>query len=149
MVRRSRGILAGSVGLLSDASSYCCSVTEPLHDALHVDILESGELILPASCGNLQYPQVTTSVSLCAMSSESPPAHLAHVPDDELVRLATLWRSRASRGDREAFGIAHALEVEQRRRQRPSQLALLQLPRASRPWWRFWDEQRVEAGGRR
>lgn len=77
------------------------------------------------------------------MSTASPPAHLAHVPDDELARLAMLWRSRAGHGDREAFGIAHALEVEQRRRQRPSQLALLQRrSQASPPWWKFWAVRR-------
>lgn len=79
------------------------------------------------------------------MSAGSPPAHLAHVPDDELARLAVLWRSRAGHGDREAFGIAHALEVEQRRRQRPSQLALLQQRQASPPWWKFWAAGRATA----
>ena len=72
-------------------------------------------------------------VKSTAMNSEAPPPHLGHVQDDELAHLATLWRSRAAHGDREAFGIAHAFEVEQRRRQRPSQLALLESGRAASP----------------
>ncbi len=70
---------------------------------------------------------------------------LDHVADEELHHLASGWRTRALRGDREANGIAHAYEVEQRRRQRLSQS--LQSPvlaapvgpvTRSRPWWRFW-----------
>ena len=70
---------------------------------------------------------------------------LGHLDDDELVGLAVHWRTQALRGDREANGIAHAYEVEQRRRQRLSQS--LQSPvlaapvgpvTRSRPWWRFW-----------
>jgi hypothetical protein len=75
------------------------------------------------------------------MSSSVPtPAQLAGIDDDELVRLAVSWRAQASRGDREAFGIAHALEVECRQRLRASQLQQLPaepLP-AARPWWKFW-----------
>lgn len=65
---------------------------------------------------------------------------LAHVDDDELERLAALWRSRAGYGDREAFGIAHALEVEMRRRTRASQMQQLpqEAPALRRPWWKFW-----------
>lgn len=75
------------------------------------------------------------------MSSSVPtPAQLAQIDDEELVRLAVSWRAQASRGDREAFGIAHALEVECRQRLRSSQLQ--QLPSAPppvpRPWWKFW-----------
>lgn len=77
-------------------------------------------------------------VKSTAMNSVTPLPHLGYVQDDELARLAALWRSRAARGDREAFGIAHAFEVEQRRRQRPSQLALLESRRATLPWWKFW-----------
>lgn len=76
-------------------------------------------------------------VKSTARNSVTPPPHLGHVQDDELARLATLWRSRAAHGDREAFGIAHAFEVEQRRRQRPSQLALLESRRAALPWWKY------------
>jgi len=63
---------------------------------------------------------------------------LTHLDDAELERLAVIWRVRAGHGQREAFGIAHALEVEQRRRLRVSQL--LQLPPepiAERRWWHF------------
>lgn len=75
------------------------------------------------------------------MSSSVPtPAQLADIDDDELVRLAVSWRAQASRGDREAFGIAHALEVECRQRLRASQLQQLPVesPAVARPWWKFW-----------
>jgi hypothetical protein len=74
------------------------------------------------------------------MTTNRTPAHLAHVNDEELERLAVSWRAQALRGDREAYGIAHALEVEQRRRLRPSQMAQLSPQRVStqRPWWKFW-----------
>jgi len=69
------------------------------------------------------------------------PAQLAAIEDEELHTLASAWRKRALRGDKDANGIAHALEVEQRRRTRASQMQ--QLPRdpeplSARPWWRFW-----------
>lgn len=64
---------------------------------------------------------------------------LAHVDDDELERLCASWRARARHGDREAFGIAHALEVEQRRRARASQMqSLTPEPTPTRVWWKFW-----------
>ena len=67
------------------------------------------------------------------------PPQLGHIDDDELERLAVIWRAQALRGDREAFGIAHALEVERRRRQRASQLASLPPePVPERRWWQFW-----------
>lgn len=67
------------------------------------------------------------------------PAQLAHVDDEELERLCVMWRARARRGEREAFGIAHALEVEQRRRTRASQmLSLPPVPVPARAWWKFW-----------
>jgi hypothetical protein len=70
--------------------------------------------------------------------------HLGHIDDDELERLAVSWRAQALRGDREAYGIAHALEVERRRRLRDSQMA--QLPAEDvappRPWWKFWAPNR-------
>jgi hypothetical protein len=74
---------------------------------------------------------------------------LAHVDDDELERLALSWRAQALRGDREAYGIAHALEVEQRRRLRASQLAQLpiQVVAPPRPWWRFWRGNAGPDGG--
>lgn len=72
------------------------------------------------------------------MTTPTMPA-LGHLDDEELARLAADWRAHALRGNREAYGIAHALEVEQRRRQRPSQMAPL-APAAvpNRRWWRFW-----------
>ena len=73
------------------------------------------------------------------MTPSRPTPQLGHLEDTELARLAAEWRTLALRGDREAFGIAHALEVEQRRRLRPSQMADLQpVERKRRPWWRFW-----------
>ncbi|CAN5902420.1 hypothetical protein BH11PSE13_BH11PSE13_38280 [soil metagenome] len=74
------------------------------------------------------------------------PAQLDHVGDEELERLCVMWRARARHGEREAFGIAHALEVEQRRRTRSSQMhSLPPEPVPARAWWKFWqtgDEQR-------
>ncbi|MDM0108497.1 hypothetical protein QTH97_26350 [Variovorax sp. J22R24] len=65
---------------------------------------------------------------------------LAHLDDEEVARLAAMWRARALRGDREANGIAHAFEVERRRRTRASYLAQLppEPPERPRPWWKFW-----------
>lgn len=65
-------------------------------------------------------------------------ADIALLPDDELVDLAVVWRLRARRGERKAFGLAQALEVEQRRRQStPSVLVSPSLRTlvATRPWW--------------
>jgi len=74
------------------------------------------------------------------MTTARTPPQLGHVDDEELERLAVAWRAQALRGDREAYGIAHALEVERRRRLRASQLAQLPIDpvAAPRPWWRFW-----------
>jgi hypothetical protein len=81
------------------------------------------------------------------MTSVPTPPQLAHIDDEELERLAVSWRAQAARGDREAFGIAHALEVERRRRLRASQLQQLppEAPSAPRRWWKFW--QSSESGG--
>lgn len=67
---------------------------------------------------------------------------LAAVGDDELHALAVAWRKRALHGERDANGLAHALEAEQRRRARTSQFQQLtpESPTAARPWWRFWPE---------
>ncbi|MEP6723086.1 MAG: hypothetical protein ABJA77_16705 [Variovorax sp.] len=74
---------------------------------------------------------------------------LGHIEDEELERLAISWRAQALRGDREAYGIAHALEAEQRRRLRASQMA--QLPpepvAPQRPWWKFWQAASSSGGG--
>jgi hypothetical protein len=68
-----------------------------------------------------------------------PVPQLAHVDEEELERLAVIWRARARRGDREAFGIAHTNEVELRRRQRASQMQQLpEEPVPMIPWWKFW-----------
>ncbi len=65
---------------------------------------------------------------------------LERLGDAELEQLAVEWRARASRGVREAYGVAHALEAERRRRQRVTSLG--QVPAAiqgpTRPWWKFW-----------
>ena len=67
-------------------------------------------------------------------------AQLDELEDAELRRLAGFWRAQALRGDREAHGIAHALEVAYRKRLRESQLAQLPPQPAAppRPWWKVW-----------
>ena len=73
------------------------------------------------------------------MTTRRAPPALGHIDDHELEHLATTWRRRALRGDREAYGIAHAVEVETRRRQRVSQLAdLPPEPVPTRHRWQFW-----------
>jgi hypothetical protein len=66
---------------------------------------------------------------------------MASLDDERLEQLAASWRAQALRGDRRAFGVAHAFEVERRRRLSASQLQQLDplTPVASRkPWWKFW-----------
>jgi hypothetical protein len=69
---------------------------------------------------------------------------LGEFTDDQLFALALEWRKRALQGEREARGIAHALEVEIRRRMgNPTTLSALLdtrplAARSMRPWWRFW-----------
>ena len=65
---------------------------------------------------------------------------LAGLDDEELEALAKQWRVRANRGDKSAYGVAHALEVELRGRVRTSRLQQLQAepPAKPRPWWKFW-----------
>jgi hypothetical protein len=75
------------------------------------------------------------------MSTLPTPSQIASLDDERLAQLAADWRAQALRGDRRAFGVAHAFEVERRRRLRESQLQLLDplapvAPR--RPWWKFW-----------
>ena len=75
------------------------------------------------------------------MTNLLTPSQLANLDDERLEQLATGWRARALRVDRGAFGIAHAFEVERRRRLRESELQELEPlePAAPpRPWWRFW-----------
>jgi hypothetical protein len=75
------------------------------------------------------------------MTTLPTPTQLANLDDERVEQLAAAWRTQALRGDREAFGLAHAFEVERRRRLRASQLARLE-PLAPlvrpRPWWKFW-----------
>lgn len=74
------------------------------------------------------------------MSSSPTPQQLAQIGDEQLEQLVRSWRAQAGRGDREAFGIAHALEVEWRKRIRSSQMQQLPAEPAppARPWWKFW-----------
>lgn len=81
------------------------------------------------------------------MMTQRPTPQLGHIADEELDRLTIEWRKRALRGDRESYGIAHALEVEQRRRLRPSQMAVLSsIQKMRRPWWQFWSGRTEGAG---
>jgi hypothetical protein len=75
------------------------------------------------------------------MTPVPSPSQIASLDDERLDQLAADWRAQALRGERRAFGVAHAFEVERRRRLRESQL--LQLvslePVAPRKaWWKFW-----------
>ena len=73
------------------------------------------------------------------MNAQPTPAQLNELDDEALAQLAAAWRAQAGQGDRRAFGVAHALEVEQRRRVRESRLQELPpLPPPPRPWWKFW-----------
>ena len=76
-----------------------------------------------------------------SMTTVPTPSQIASLDDERLDELAQGWRTQALRGDRRAFGVAHAFEVERRKRLRASQLQQLEalapvaLPR---PWWKFW-----------
>ena len=68
-------------------------------------------------------------------------SQIASLDDERLEQLAAGWRAQALRGDRSAFGVAHAFEVERRRRLRESELQQLEPlePFARpKPWWKFW-----------
>jgi len=73
---------------------------------------------------------------------------LLELDDQQLAGLAANWRARAGYGDRAAFGAAHVLEVERRRRLRaterlatqPQALSEPVPPRAKPPWWKFWSK---------
>ena len=89
----------------------------------------------------MQNAMAADSIHEADMAVLPTPEQLAELEDDHLAHWAAHWRARASHGEREAFGIAHALEVELRRRTRDSRLQDLPppLPRPPRPWWKFWD----------
>ena len=85
-------------------------------------------MIIPASS------PPSEGIALTSMSAD-----VATLSDDELDRLAVTWRLRARRGDRQAFGPAHALEVEQRRRHSPPSAVVnpaLRTLVVTRPWWK-------------
>ncbi|WP_157609024.1 hypothetical protein [Variovorax sp. Root411] len=69
---------------------------------------------------------------------------LGEFTDDELFSRAHEWRRRALYGDKDARGMAHALEAEIRRRVRNPKTAFSALDtrplaaRSAQPWWRFW-----------
>jgi hypothetical protein len=67
--------------------------------------------------------------------------NVLELDDEQLASLAAGWRMRARHGDREAFGAAHMLEVERRRRVRASGVEtrpVLPPPNPKVPWWNFW-----------
>jgi hypothetical protein len=70
------------------------------------------------------------------------PSHeeLASLDEEALAAYAVEWRARASRGDKSAYGVAHALEVELRRRARTTLMQQLadEPPAPRRPWWKRW-----------
>ena len=75
------------------------------------------------------------------MTTPPTPSQLASLDDERLEQLAASWRAQALRGDRRAFGVAHAFEVERRRRLSATQLQQLEAlaPVAPpKPWWKFW-----------
>jgi hypothetical protein len=74
------------------------------------------------------------------MSAIPSNEELASLDEEALVAHAMEWRARASRGDKSAYGVAHALEVELRRRVRTSLMQQLaeEPPPPRRPWWKRW-----------
>lgn len=85
------------------------------------------------------------------MTAVPTPEELAELDDEQIASLAASWRMRAGYGEREAFGVAHAIEVERRRRLRDSQFhqlpQLLGQPVPPRRWWKFWQIRRVRQSG--
>ena len=73
------------------------------------------------------------------MTVMSPPSlqQLSLLNDNELHNLAALWRKQAARGVRPAFGMAHALEVECRRRGRERGAELQPVQAACRTRWNW------------
>jgi len=72
------------------------------------------------------------------MTSVPTPQELARLTDAEVQQLASQWRARAAHGVRDAFGMAHAYEVESRRRAREQrQDRAAHMPEVpQRVWWR-------------
>jgi len=69
------------------------------------------------------------------------PTGLGELTDEELAALASQWRSRALRGERDANGWAHDLEREVRRRSRALSTLGAELRNPRQPkgaWWAFW-----------
>lgn len=62
------------------------------------------------------------------------------MPDDVLARAAWQQRREALHGNRHAFGRAHVLEQELRRRSGYNDTSRSRLNAESkpRPWWQFW-----------
>ncbi|WP_371436657.1 hypothetical protein [Polaromonas sp.] len=76
-----------------------------------------------------------------------PQLSLHDYDDEQLAELARQWRQRAAYGNREAYGIAHALERELRARTRVSQFQAIEParpPASPPPWWAFWRSGRAE-----
>jgi hypothetical protein len=72
---------------------------------------------------------------------------LTDLDEASLAAHAAEWRRRALRGEKQARGIAHALETEMRRRTGDSIIPTqgadldtrpLALRQVKRPWWKFW-----------
>jgi hypothetical protein len=72
------------------------------------------------------------------------PIDVSNLSDSALALLAWEKRREALHGNRDAFGVAHELERELRRREGrltgPAPLINTMPPGPSthRPWWRFW-----------
>lgn len=65
-----------------------------------------------------------------------------------LERLALEWCTHAARGDRQAYGVAHVLEVQLRQRARARRRQAPPAP-ASAPqrWWQWWRTRRDAGSG--
>jgi len=91
-----------------------------------------------AHCARDQRCQAAGSGAMIRRSVPSP-AELAQLEDSALERLALEWRASASRGEKQAYGVAHTLEVELRRRVRGRRTEQLPPPASPpRRWWTFW-----------
>jgi hypothetical protein len=74
------------------------------------------------------------------MSAVPSNEELASLDEEALAAYAAEWRARASRGEKSAYGVAHALEVELRRRVRTSLMQQLaeEPPAPPSRWWKRW-----------